>query len=148
MPESSRSARSTAAKATPSEPSSEPWRTDIATVTHDTIHEGGGQDLTDLLAKDVREGGPASRPEQDAFARWLLDELESERRWSHAFDASQSQLAELAREAVTDDRAERNGTDVTRRLGELFADPQLRREQLQTAAELDAAGSDWGDELW
>ena len=40
------------------------------------------------------------------------------------------------------------GTDVTRRLNELFADPELRREQLRTAAELDAAGTDWGDERW
>ena len=38
--------------------------------------------------------------EQDAFARWLLDELESERRWSRAFETSQGQLAELAREAL------------------------------------------------
>ena len=40
------------------------------------------------------------------------------------------------------------GTDVTRRLNEVFADPELRREQLRTAAELDAAGTDWGDERW
>ena len=40
------------------------------------------------------------------------------------------------------------GADVTRRLNELFADPELRREQLQTAAELAAAGTDWGDERW
>ena len=39
-------------------------------------------------------------------------------------------------------------SDVTRRLNELFADPELRREQLRTAAELDAAGTDWGDERW
>ena len=40
------------------------------------------------------------------------------------------------------------GNDVTRRLNELFADPELRREQLRTAAELEAAGTDWGDERW
>ena len=40
------------------------------------------------------------------------------------------------------------GTDVTRRLNELFTDPELRREQLRTAAELDAAGTDWSDERW
>ena len=39
-------------------------------------------------------------------------------------------------------------TDITRRLNELFADPVLAREQLLTAAELDAAGTDWGDENW
>lgn len=40
------------------------------------------------------------------------------------------------------------GTDVTRRLDELFADPEVRREQLRTAAELAAAGTDWSDERW
>ena len=45
--------------------------------------------------------------EQDAFARWLLDELESERRWSRAFETSQGQLAELAREALEDHLADR-----------------------------------------
>ena len=103
--------------------------------------------MTDLLAKAFARVARLSDQEQDAFARWLLDELESERRWSRAFDVSQSQMAEMAREAVADDRAERSGTDV-RRLNELFADPELRREQLQTAAELDAAGTDWGDERW
>ena len=36
--------------------------------------------------------------------------------------------------------------DVTRHLNEVFADPELRREQIRTAAELDAAGTDWSDE--
>ncbi len=40
------------------------------------------------------------------------------------------------------------GTDVTRRLNEVFADPELRREQVRTAAELDVAGTDWSDESW
>ena len=38
--------------------------------------------------------------------------------------------------------------DVTRRLNELFADPDLSQEQLRAAAELDAAGTDWSDERW
>ena len=33
-------------------------------------------------------------------------------------------------------------------MNELFADPALAREQLLTATELDAAGTDWGDENW
>ena len=43
---------------------------------------------------------------------------------------------------------QRQDTDVTRRLNELFADPALAREQLRTAAELDTVGTDWGDENW
>jgi metal-responsive CopG/Arc/MetJ family transcriptional regulator len=37
---------------------------------------------------------------------------------------------------------------VTRRLNELFADEELEEEQLRTAAELDAAGTDWSEEGW
>ena len=103
--------------------------------------------MTDLLAKAFARMARLSDQEQDAFARWLLDELESERRWSRAFHASQGQIAEMAREEA-DDLTDRAGADVTRRLNELFADPELRREQLQMAAELDAAGTDWGDERW
>ena len=42
----------------------------------------------------------------------------------------------------------RRDADVTRRLNELLADPDLDRERLRTAAELDAAGTDWSDERW
>ena len=42
----------------------------------------------------------------------------------------------------------RRDADVTRRLNELLADPDLNREQLRTAAELNAAGTDWSDERW
>lgn len=42
----------------------------------------------------------------------------------------------------------RRDADVTRRLNELLADPDLRRELPRTAAELDAAGTDWSDERW
>ena len=56
--------------------------------------------MTDLLAKAFARMARLPDREQDAFARWLLDELESVRRWSRAFDASQSQIAGMAREAV------------------------------------------------
>ena len=42
----------------------------------------------------------------------------------------------------------RRDADVTRRLNEPLADPDMSREQLRTAAELDAAGTDWSDERW
>jgi metal-responsive CopG/Arc/MetJ family transcriptional regulator len=42
----------------------------------------------------------------------------------------------------------RNDAEVTRRLNELFADPELAQEQARTAKELDAVGTDWGDERW
>jgi hypothetical protein len=42
----------------------------------------------------------------------------------------------------------RRDAEVTRRLNELFADPDLAREQARTAGELDAVGTDWSEERW
>lgn len=63
--------------------------------------------MTELLEEAFAKAARLPDHEQDAFARWLMDELESERRWSRAFEASQGRLAELAREALEDDRADR-----------------------------------------
>ena len=63
--------------------------------------------MTELLEKALARVARLPDHEQDAFARWLLDELESERRWSRAFETSQGRLAELAREALEDDLADR-----------------------------------------
>ena len=52
--------------------------------------------MTELLEKALAKVARLPDHEQDAFARWLLDELESERRWSRAFETSQGRLAELA----------------------------------------------------
>ena len=42
----------------------------------------------------------------------------------------------------------RRDFEVTRRLDELFAEPELARQQMRGAAELDAVGTDWNDETW
>ena len=42
----------------------------------------------------------------------------------------------------------RRDAEVTRRLDELFADPDLRREQVSGAAALDFIGTNWSDESW
>ena len=63
--------------------------------------------MTELLEEALAKVARLPDHEQDAFARWLLDELESERRWSRAFEASQSRLAALAQEALEDDLADR-----------------------------------------
>ena len=44
-------------------------------------------------------------------------------------------------------RARRHAA-ITKRLDELFADPELAADQRRTAAELDAAGTSWDDERW
>ncbi len=42
--------------------------------------------------------------EQDALAAWLLEELESERRWGGVFARSQDALGKLAAEALAEHR--------------------------------------------
>ena len=61
--------------------------------------------MTALLEKAFAKATRLPDDEQDAFARWLMDELESERRWSRSFENSQRQLADLAREARAEDLA-------------------------------------------
>lgn len=63
--------------------------------------------MTDLLKKAFEQAEGLPRDEREAFARWLLDELASEKRWSEAFQASQGRLADLANEAVEEHRAGR-----------------------------------------
>ena len=63
--------------------------------------------MTELLEEAFAKAARLPDHEQDAFARWLMDELASERRWSRAFETSQGQLAELARETVEDNLADR-----------------------------------------
>lgn len=58
--------------------------------------------MTKRLEAFERVAGLPDR-EQDAFACWPMDELASERRWPRAFEASQGQLAEMAREALEDE---------------------------------------------
>ena len=59
--------------------------------------------MTDLLEKAFAKATRLPDNEQDTFARWLMDELESERHWSRSFETSQRQLANLAREALAED---------------------------------------------
>ena len=40
--------------------------------------------MTELLDEAIAKVARLPDHEQDAFARWLMDELESERRWSRA----------------------------------------------------------------
>lgn len=61
--------------------------------------------MTDLLEKAFAKAARLPDDEQDAFARWVMDELESERHWPRSFETSQRQLANLAREAHAEDLA-------------------------------------------
>jgi len=58
--------------------------------------------MTKLLEMAFAHAARLSAEEQDAFAKFVLEELKSEARWAQAFASSQDELAGLAQEAVAD----------------------------------------------
>ncbi|MGH9321704.1 MAG: hypothetical protein ACRD3V_17675 [Vicinamibacteria bacterium] len=60
--------------------------------------------MTRLLEEAFARASELPEDAQDEFARWLLSELESERRWSKLFEESEDVLARLAEEAVAEHR--------------------------------------------
>lgn len=60
--------------------------------------------ITDLLERAFAEASKLSAQEQDVLAKWVLDELTSERRWDQAFASSTDALARLADEALSEHR--------------------------------------------
>jgi hypothetical protein len=61
--------------------------------------------MTTLLEKAMAEASKLPEQEQEAFAAWILAELESERRWDDLFARSQDMLAKMAEEARREYRA-------------------------------------------
>jgi predicted amidophosphoribosyltransferase len=55
--------------------------------------------MTTLLEKAMAEASKLPEREQEAFAAWILAELESERRWDDLFARSQDLLRTIAEEA-------------------------------------------------
>ena len=58
-----------------------------------------------LLEKVIAETAKLPEQEQEAFAAFMLEELESERRWDELFARSQDLLARMAQEARREYRA-------------------------------------------
>ena len=58
--------------------------------------------MTKLLEKAFEKAAELPSAEQDSFARWLLAELDSERRWAELLGGSQALLARLAEEALAE----------------------------------------------
>ena len=56
--------------------------------------------MTESLRRAFDVASRLPEAEQDAFATWVLSELESEKRWSELFVGSQDQLASLADAAL------------------------------------------------
>ena len=75
--------------------------------------------MTELLKQAFAEAARLTPDEQDDLARWMLEELRSERRWGEAFAGSADELARLADEALMEHRAGRSH--------ERDSDPSQRR---------------------
>ncbi|MBI4288082.1 MAG: hypothetical protein HY671_06635 [Chloroflexi bacterium] len=60
--------------------------------------------MTKLLEEAFAEASKLPGIEQNRVARWLLDELASEKRWEKAFSESEDVLSQLADEALEEHR--------------------------------------------
>jgi hypothetical protein len=69
------------------------------------VATGSSFAMTRLLEKAFEKASELSETEQDEFAEFILDELESERRWEQAFEDSQDELEQLADEALAEHEA-------------------------------------------
>ena len=58
--------------------------------------------MTELLEKAFEEASKLPASEQNALARWLIDELISERKWEKALAESEDVLEKLADEALAE----------------------------------------------
>jgi hypothetical protein len=56
--------------------------------------------MTKLLEKAFKQAARLPETEQNALAKWVLEELEVERKWETAFAASEDVLDRLADEAL------------------------------------------------
>ena len=56
--------------------------------------------MTQLLEKAFEDASKLPDIEQNTLAKWLLEELEAERKWDRAFAGSEDILDRLADEAI------------------------------------------------
>jgi hypothetical protein len=63
--------------------------------------------MTKLLEKAFKEASKLPEVEQNALAKWVIEELEAETKWQKAFAASEDILDKLADEALAEHRAGR-----------------------------------------
>ena len=56
--------------------------------------------MTHLLQQAFAKAAKLTENQQNAFARWVLEELDSEKRWDKAFAKSQDLLVHLADQAL------------------------------------------------
>lgn len=58
--------------------------------------------MTKLLEQAFQEASKLTEVEQNALAKWVLEELESEKAWDKAFAGSENVLDKLADEAINE----------------------------------------------
>ncbi len=58
--------------------------------------------MTELLENAFEKASKMPEIEQNIFAKFILEELESEKKWERAFSSSEDALAKLASEALED----------------------------------------------
>jgi hypothetical protein len=63
--------------------------------------------MTKTLTRAVRKASALPTREQNAFARWMLQELADEARWERTFRRTQGKLRRLAETALAERRAGR-----------------------------------------
>ena len=59
--------------------------------------------MTTILEKAFSEASKLPEIEQNALARWVLDEIESDKKWDNLFAESEGTLAKLAAEALREE---------------------------------------------
>ena len=59
--------------------------------------------MTKQLEKAFGEASKLPEIEQNALARWVLAEIEADRKWNKQFSDSEEELVQLAQEASKDD---------------------------------------------
>jgi len=66
--------------------------------------------MTKLLEKAFKKASQLPGVEQNAFARWMLEEIEAEKKWDKTFAESEDILDKLADEALEAYKEGRTGT--------------------------------------
>jgi len=60
--------------------------------------------MTILLEKAFKKASQLSKVEQNVFAKWIIEELETEKKWEGMFAESEDLLDKLADEALAADK--------------------------------------------
>jgi len=68
-----------------------------------TCNQEKDNKMTSMLKKAFDEASKLPEIEQNALARWVLEEIKSDRKWDKQFAESEDVLAELAREALQEE---------------------------------------------